>query len=51
MDNACTYGESEKCYENSLWDRQEQFGPWVTEKHCLREKKMSTFQYQEETSS
>lgn len=38
MDNACTYEENEKYHENSLWDRQEPFGPWVTEKHCLVKK-------------
>lgn len=35
----CTYRETEKYYENSLWDRQEPFGPWVTEKHQIKGKK------------
>lgn len=35
----CTHRETEKYYENSLWDREEPFGPWATEKHCLRGKR------------
>lgn len=50
MDNA-KYIQTEKYYENRLWDRQEPFGPWITEKHHLKEKKMSMFQYQEETTN
>lgn len=35
----CTHRETEKYYENSLWDRQEPSGPRTTEKHCLRGKR------------